>query len=298
MNEQPLVSVIIPVYNTEKYVGEAIESILNQTYKNLEILILDDASTDRTPEIVEEYAKKDLRIKVFHNEKNLNIAGNRNKGVNLSRGKYIIWQDADDISAPTRVEKQVKLMEENPEVGICGGYIHSFNEHGLMDTRMYDESDGPLRNNIFKFSPVAQPSAIVRKECFDTLGNYNLSLPAAEDLDFSFRVGTKYKFANVQEVVILYREHQSSNTYSKLRNQINKTLEVRNHYSSGYNYKMTLTDRLAYYATWLVSFLPAEISIPLFKTARSFVLKAQTCCSDQRYHLVNRDLLRRFLKDL
>ena len=105
MNKEIIkVSVIMPAYNSEKYISDSINSILSQTYTNFELLILNDCSQDRTLELITELAKKDSRIKVINNPVNLNIAANRNKGIEISKGEYIVWQDSDDISLPNRIE--------------------------------------------------------------------------------------------------------------------------------------------------------------------------------------------------
>jgi len=265
---EPLVSVVLPAGNVEKYISEAIESILNQTFKNFELIILDDASADKTWEIIKKYAEKDGRITPVKNRKNLYIAGNRNKGISLARGKYIVWQDADDVSLPERVGKLVELMENNPEVGLCGSYLQSFSGGKDLDVRKYAADDKTLRKNIFKYSPVAQPTAIVRKQCFEELGLFNLEYPPAEDIDLSFRVGAKYKFANIPEVLLRYREHPESATYIKLRKQIQSTLKIRRKHAKGFGYRMGFSDYLAYLASFLAQFLPAGIVIKLFKLLR------------------------------
>ena len=119
--KKPLVSVLMPAYNAEKYIAEAIESILNQTYENFELIIADDASTDKTWSIICNYNNNDKRIVAVRNNKNLYIAGNRNKLVSLARGKYIAWQDADDISYRKRLERQVNLWKKTRMLGFVGG---------------------------------------------------------------------------------------------------------------------------------------------------------------------------------
>lgn len=244
MKSEPKVSVLMPAYNAEKYIGEAIESILNQTFKDFEFIIIDDCSIDRTWEIINKYAYVDNRIIVLKNKENKGIAGNRNKLVKLAKSKYIIWQDADDISISTRIEKQYNFMEENPDVGICGGWLQFFNEKGNTSIRKYSLDDYSLRKNIFRYSPVAQPGAIIRKKSIDELGLYNLKYPPAEDIDMSFRIGSKYKFANLQEILINYRENSNSATFTNLKKIELDTLEIRKKYSEGHGYKMTLYDKI------------------------------------------------------
>ncbi|NMB91475.1 glycosyltransferase [candidate division WWE3 bacterium] len=265
---KPLVSVIMPAYNAEKYISEAIESILNQTFKDFEFIILDDGSADITWEVINSYALKDSRIISVKNESNLGIVASRNKGLKISRGKYIIWADSDDISLPTRIEKQVGLMEKDVSIGICGSYIQSFYNGINKGIRKYSTSDEHLRKNIFRYSPVAQPAAIIRKECFEKVGIYNTKYEVSQDLDMSFRIGEKYKFANVPEVLLRYREHSKSATYSNVRKQIINTLKIRRKYSKGYCYKMNLLDRLAYILTWTMQFLPVVLVLRLFKFFR------------------------------
>lgn len=270
--KEPLVSVVMPAYNAEKFIGEAIESILNQTFKDFEFIILDDCSTDKTWEIIQKYAKKDERIVAVKNEKNLNIALNRNKGVEMSKGKYVVWADADDISKPERVEKLVNYMENHSEVGICGSNLQSFSGEKLMGIREFFEEDELLRKNIFKFSPVAQPTAIVRKECFDKVGHYNPSYPPAEDLDFSFRVGRCYKFGNIPKVLLMYREHPNSATFTNMKIQINQTLMIRARYLKNSEYDADFLDYLAFAVTWFFQFLPSKFVISLFSFIRNVII--------------------------
>lgn len=112
----PKVSVLMPNYNCEKYLPEGIESILNQSFRDFEFIIVDDGSSDRSWEIIQEYAAQDERIIAVKNEENLGISGNRNKLLSLAKGKYIVWQDSDDISLPYRIEKQHEYMQYHPEV--------------------------------------------------------------------------------------------------------------------------------------------------------------------------------------
>lgn len=271
MNLIPKASVIIPAYNAEKYIAKSIESILNQTFTDFELIIIDDCSTDETYAIIIEYAKKDNRIVVLKNEKNLGIAGNRNKGISLAKGEYIVWQDADDISMPERISKQFNFMESHPEVGIVGGFLEFFEDKkGTTGVRKYSDNDQILRKNIFRFSPVAQPTAMIRKEILDQVGEYNLKYPPAEDIDMSFRIGEKSKFSNIQEVLLRYREHPSSATFTRLRKIELSTLEIRKKYSKSPKYKMTCFDRIYNFLQLLSIYLISpKLKIKIFNLIRN-----------------------------
>jgi glycosyltransferase involved in cell wall biosynthesis len=233
----------MPAYNAEKYIGEAIESILNQTYKNFEFIIVDDASTDNTWRIIQKYAKKDKRIIIDKNKTNLYIAHNRNKLVKMALGKYIAWQDADDISVKDRLQKQVEFMDSHPEVGIVGGHLKFFDEKGSTSIRKYALDDQSLRKTIFRYSPVAQPTAMIRKECFKKVALYNPKYPPAEDIDMSFRIGRYWQFANLQQVTLLYREHFISATFKRLKKIEFSTLEVRYANANKFGYRMSFFDK-------------------------------------------------------
>lgn len=264
------VSVITPAYNAEKYIGAAIDSILTQTFSEFEFIIIDDCSTDKTWDIICQYAAKDSRIIAVKNEKNLGIAGNRNKGVSLAQGKYIVWQDADDISLSIRVEKQYQFLETHPEVGIVGGFLHFFDEEKENGFRKYKADDLSLRKRIFRYSPVAQPASMIRKQCLEEVGEYNLAYPPAEDIDMSFRIGEKYQFANLQEVMIHYREHPNSATFTRLKKIEFSTLEIRRKYNEKGTYKMTSFDKIYNFLQFIsVFFIPPKMKIRLFELFRN-----------------------------
>ena len=117
----PLVTVLMPVYNGEKYLKEAIESILNQTFKDFEFLIINDGSTDNSVKIIQSF--NDLRIRLIHNESNIGLIKTLNKGLKLSNGKYIARMDCDDVSLPKRLSVQINFMEKHPEIGVCGSWV-------------------------------------------------------------------------------------------------------------------------------------------------------------------------------
>ncbi|SRR6266487_1665018 len=266
----PLVSVLMPAYNAQSYIAESIQSILNQTYTNIEFIIIDDHSSDETWGIIQRFAKIDKRIKALRNSRNVYIAANRNKLIALAKGKYIAWQDADDKATATRLEKQCRFLEAHPEVGIVGGFLQFFNDRGSTGIRKYASDDKSIRKKIFRYSPVAQPTAMIRRICFNELGKYDVNYPPAEDIDMSFRIGTKYKFANLQEITLYYRESSSSATYKRVKFILNTTITIRRKYWHRKEYTPTFTDHILNYLQRIMLYvLPAKTIILLFNLTRN-----------------------------
>lgn len=212
----PLVSVVIPCYNTERFVWEAINSIINQTYENLEILICDDSSTDGTLEIIESISKYDGRVKIVRHCENKKIVKSLNELVSLAKGKYIARMDADDISHPRRIECQVKFMEEHIDCAVCGTnaqYIicnKKANKTNLPET--YDENTYFLRFYCTLF----HPSIIARAEILKQ-NPYDEQFIYTEDYELWCRLVYKkgYYIANLGEVLFYYRLHDGqSDKYS------------------------------------------------------------------------------------
>ena len=266
----PQISVVMPVYNAERYLKDAIESILNQTFSDFEFIVIDDASTDNSYKIIEEFTKTDERIVVLRNENNLGIAETRTKGTINAKGKYIAVADADDISISTRFEKQYNYLEKHSDCGVIGGFIELFDSDTgkIIGVRKYYEDDTNLRKRLFLYCPIAQPVCMIRKEVFDNIGYYDPKYPPAEDLDLWFRIGMKYKFANIQEILLKYRVHKKSATISKIQKMEAMTLEIREKYSTGYGYSMTLFDKMYNFIIRITYFIPYKIKIWVFNFIR------------------------------
>jgi glycosyltransferase involved in cell wall biosynthesis len=267
----PLVSVVMPVYNSENYIVEAIESILNQTYKNFEFIIINDGSTDKTLDIIKKYAKKDKRIKVVNNEKNLKICKSLNKGILLSKGKYIARADGDDISLKNRFKEQIEFLEKNKDVGVVGGYMQIFNgETGKnISIRRYETDDKKLKKNIFFYSPLSHPTVVFRKEVFNKLGMYDENYHDCEDLELWFRIGSKYKFANIPKILIKYRYHPNSITVRKIRRMeiLSNKLRWKNSKNPAYSFGFKA---FVYNSLHLISLytVPSKFKIWLFDKLR------------------------------
>ena len=205
MDNSPILSVLMPVFNSEQFVAEAIESILNQTFKDFEFLILDDASTDRSFEIIKDFENKDSRIKVYQNEKNLGVVESRNKLINLSKGKYIAWLDSDDIALPNRFEKQIKFLEDHPEIGMTGAYPIIIDENGKKIRKWWFETDPQkLKIELFFHSPFLSSSIVIRKSALPQ-NYYDSRFPVAEDFDLYSKIAEGFDIANIPEFLVKYR---------------------------------------------------------------------------------------------
>lgn len=198
----PKVTVLLPVYNGEKYLKEAIESILNQTFDDFEFIIINDGSTDDTKKIIESY--NDKRIRVV-NQKNKGLSLSLNIGISMSQGEYIARMDADDISEKDRLMEQVSFMDQNPEIGICGSSVILINELGDHIGYMIH----PFKHNDIKAQmlfncPLAHPTVIFRKSFLAKSGlRYNEV--KSEDYDLWVRAVDLTKIANINNYLVKYR---------------------------------------------------------------------------------------------
>lgn len=207
-----LVSVIMPAYNCEKFIKQAIDSVLNQTYTNFELLIADDASTDSTKSIIDSYSDK--RIKTFHHEKNLGYTQASNKLFSKCTGDYITFQDADDFSSINRLELLVSFLDKNQDYLCVGSNIVKVNENG----EEFYKSNFVLKNNeikeLFKNSKIVMTgsSLLVRKEVVVEIGYYNLFFDrlGSEDVYWFSLILSKYKVANIAEMLYYYRANTNS----------------------------------------------------------------------------------------
>ncbi len=196
------ITVLMPVYNCEKYLKEAIDSILCQTFKDFEFLIINDGSTDSTADIVQSY--KDSRINFVENEQNIGLAASLNRGIDLAKCEYIARMDADDISRPERLEKQFAFMEKNSDIDICGTWAKFFG--ALNFVAKYAETRDKIVTNSFITSPVAHPSIIFRKNSFNRHNlRYNPEFKVTQDYELWVKAVKYLKFANIQEVLLDYR---------------------------------------------------------------------------------------------
>lgn len=217
----PLVSVIIPAYNAEAFIGQTLESVLSQTYKNIEVLVVDDGSQDKTPEIVTSFAERDRRVTLLQ-QQNKGVAAARNLAIEKSSGEYIAPVDADDIWYPLKLEKQVQCMlEADASVGLVYCWATWIDEQGLIIEKNYrdyarDKPEGNIYAALVYRNFVDNAStALIRRTCLEKVGSYNYELKennaqGCEDWDLYLRIAEYYAFAVVPEFLVGYRQFAGS----------------------------------------------------------------------------------------
>ncbi len=225
--QSPTVSVAMAVYNAECYVSEAIDSILNQTFTDFELLIIDDGSTDGSLKILQDYAAKDDRISINHQE-NQGIFRTRNTLLHQSRGEFIAVMDADDIALPERLERQVAFLQQHQEVVCVGSSLDWIDEKGrFIGHNPMPESDEELqRFMIGGISLMHHPTVMARRSVILQVGGYDDTFKTSGDLDLWLRMGEIGKLANIKESLTHYRLHSRSITSAKQKQQTKDSLRA------------------------------------------------------------------------
>lgn len=216
-------SIICACYNSEKYITDSIRSILNQTFQDFELIIIDDASTDKTLDIIKQLIDiHSARIKVISNTQNVGVFRSRTYGFMNATGKYIAIHDSDDVSVSTRLEKQYAFMERNSQIDFCGSFATRIGEFGdVIGSMVYPPMDtlGAFRViQRFKLNPIIDPSSVCKREVLMKSGGYRLDneLRYAADFDLWCRLlSNGYLMANIPEMLIQYRIHSLSNSKAK-----------------------------------------------------------------------------------
>lgn len=223
--QKPRVTVGLPVYNAEKYLEQAILSILNQTYSNFVLIICDNASTDRTQAICSDYALKDSRIHYYRNENNLGAAPNFNRTVQLSESEYFKWAPYDDMIDPCFLSQCIEILDQKPEVALCYSRVKIIDENGLFDVD-YDpgpdtKSSSPherFRNLVLKPEYAVQQMGVVRSQVLkktELMGSY----PSSDEV-FLAQLALNGEFYEIPQRLYLYRRHSAQSTQGTQRSRI------------------------------------------------------------------------------
>lgn len=207
-----MISVIIPVFNAEKYISETISSVISQTYADWELIIVNDGSTDNTFKILQEYCQKDSRIKVI-DKKNEGVSAARNTGYINSKGDYLAFLDADDKWHKDNLFQKLTLLQTNKEIGLVHADMQFIDENSEIKHECYSGKDGNILKSLLMWdgTNIPSPSSIlIRKEVIEVVGMFDTELSTAADQEFFFRVASKYKVARIQRVLGFYRFHSSN----------------------------------------------------------------------------------------
>lgn len=225
--KSPLVTVFIPVYNCETYIADSLESILNQTYKNLEVLLVNDGSTDNSVGVIKKY--NDSRIRIVNNEENRGIPYTRNVGLREATGEYLVIMDSDDISLPDRIEKQVKHLEANPSLDVVGSNYIKFNDKSERKISSSLKTPEEVKAMLLFFSPLSNPSSAVRmKTVRDNNLTYNEEFFVAQDYDFWAQLSKKGNLAVLPDFLLKYRSGHENITKTSKRDKVEKRKKIIN----------------------------------------------------------------------
>src|SRR3990167_8387680 len=225
MKNKPKISVIMSVYNGTPFLEEAVESILKQTYKNFEFIIVDDASTDETWK----YLKflNDQRIKLLKNTKNLGLAASLNIALRQAQGDFVARMDADDVSLPRRLETQLEFLEKNHDIDICGSYVSVIGEDGKIIGQIEKPlTDIKIKKELFWLTPLLHPTWFVKKEVFKKLQGYDEKWDYVEDFEFLTRA-KDYKMANIPKHLLLFRSQKERRSQKTIEKIYKNTLKLR-----------------------------------------------------------------------
>ncbi len=272
MNLEPLISVIIPVYNREEFINESIDSILNQTYQNFELIIVDDCSTDHTSEIIRNYSKKENRIKILTNEKNLGATSAFNRGLSFSKGKYIARMDSDDISLPKRFEKQINLFNNWTQLDVLGTGAILIDEVGnVIGKKKFPSNYHKIKKIIEKGVPVFDPSVMIKSDILKKIGGFDNRMAPADDYHLWLILFKNKKIiSNLDEYLIKYRKHKTNLSLTEIEKQLEKSFLAKKIYFSDYS-----TDQYLKYNKSLKKTYFEQLIIKYWKKEQTSIIGAK-----------------------
>lgn len=276
----PTLSVIMPAYNSKDYIEEAVNSVLNQTFQDFELIIIDDASTDSTVKIIKKFQKKNPdKIKLIQVKNNLNCGGDKcaNEGLKVATGKYIARMDADDVAELSRFEKQINFLKDNPKIFLVGSNADVIDRNG----NVIGEKNEPLTSDeiykaYFGFHPLIHPTCMFKRKLKDgTPFKYEIKYSANNDYYTFFKLVCKgYKFVNMDEKLLKYRIHNSNATFVNMKKKFVNSLKVRLSMVANYGYIPTPRDIFMLVAqSMVVLLLPERMLLKIYFLAKGIIKK-------------------------
>lgn len=272
-NKKPILTVVMPVYNAESYLCDSIDSILTQTFTDFEFIIVDDASTDSSIEILKRYENKDKRIKLIRNEKNLMQGASVTRALNEAQGDFIARMDADDISDKYRFEKQINFLRNNRKVVAVGSQCRLINKKGkIVGEKTFPTDFESIYKYIFEFCPVQQPTMMfaVKRLPFD-FKFYDHGMSPVEDVELLLKLFKYGKVENMNEYLLKYRIHGENSSLRNLRKSFLLTFISRMRGILKHGYVPTPKGLLVTFAQLvIVMTLPQNVSFTLYQFAKDF----------------------------
>jgi len=261
--QTPKVSIIMAVYNGEEFLSDSILSVLNQTYKNFEFIVVNDSSTDNSLNILKDFQKKDERIKVINNNQNLGLTKSLNIGLLESKGEYIARLDAGDISLPERLERQVDFLDTNKNIGLIGTWMNIIDTKGnLVKEVKYPTINKELKKDLINYNPFVHSSIMFRRELAKQVGFYNEEYKYTQDYNFYFKLFPYTQFANIPMFLVKYRTLPKSITSTKNKMQVLFANKAR-----------IEAIKLGYYEKWNYIYVIKNYLINLIPTKIKFLIK-------------------------
>ena len=234
MKNKPLVSVIIPTYNRANLLLRAIKSVLSQTYKNLELIIVDDCSTDNTGEVVRKLQRKDKRIKYIKHRENRGGSAARNTGIKVAKGEYVAFQDSDDKWIQDKLEKQLAVLKKFPDEKtiIYTAFIKIMNKDAFyLPGKKVKKKNGMIFNELIKNNFIGLPTVLINKSCLDEVGSFDERFPRSQDWELFLRLAKKFPFEFIDEPLLLvfYQEKSISADFKSFIKSRKMILERHKH---------------------------------------------------------------------
>lgn len=229
MKQKPLITVYMPVFNATQFIDQSISSILSQTYSNFEFIIVDDASTDNSWEIIKSYAKKDKRIIPIKNKINLGVSLTSNIAISQAKGKFLARMDADDISFSHRLEKELNFLQQNPSVIAIGSQCIVIDKNdNIIGHKNFPTEPNKLKDMIFWAIPMQQPSMMINlKKLPKNFTWYQPNQSSAEEINLMFRFMQYGHIANLNDNLLFYRHLEDSLSHKNPKNTFKLTLKSR-----------------------------------------------------------------------
>lgn len=270
-NQNPLVSVVMPVYNVGDYLAQAINSILSQSHRNIEFIIVDDASTDNTYAVAREFARRDKRIKLYRNKINSGISITAKKCLSYAKGEFIARMDGDDIALPERFAKQIKYLQSHPETVAIGGQCLLIDKNGsIVGQKNFPTEFEDIYKYIFRFVPLQQPSLMINTALLPKdFQYYRDGMNTAEEIELIFKLFMYGKVENLPDVLLMYRVHNGNTSFKNIKKTFFLTIISRVQAMFEYNYKPDFIGIMTTLAqTLMVLLLPNATIFMLYSIMR------------------------------